>query len=272
MPKHSDDNHQHTTPIQRPQVLEFIQTQIPETATLPEIIERLCQLRLETMPPYDSEFLKEFGEELPYETLIRGERLPAVPTRQEVFQLISAPDNPRDRLLFRVLYASGIRIAEMCNLLFADVHYTERLLFIRSGKGDKDRYALIDPETELELQQWQADQPPTANVMPISERQAQRLFEKYAAQTGLADKYQAIGRKITPHSMRHAFATHCYENGMDLFALKKLLGHDYLDTTEMYIETSMNRWRDVYQAHHAFGRDPQILDHLQTDPANPPQT
>ena len=250
--------------LTRPEVIDFILQELPETATLPEIIERLCQLRVDTMGLYDSEFLYEIGDELSYEARVRGERLPAVPTREEVLQLIAAPDNQRDRLLFRVLYASGIRIAEMCGLVFADVRYTERLLFIRAGKGDKDRYALIDEETELELRQWQADQPPDAKVMPISERQAQRLFEKYAAQTGLAEKYQAMGRNITPHSFRHAFATHCYENGMDLFALKKLLGHNYLDTTEMYIETSMNRWRTVYQAHHVFGRNPHILQHPQT--------
>lgn len=240
----------------RQDALDFIIRKFPPQGPveLTEVIEAFCELRLKTMPDYRREWLEELAGELGVEELVRGERLPAVPTRAEMRQLLQAPDLPRDRLMFRVLYASGVRVGELVQLTFADVRFGERLLFVRAGKGNQDRYALIDEETCEQLAAWQGEQGPEARVFGLSVRQVQRLVEKWGKRTGLHQVYAAMRRNLTPHSFRHAFATHAYENGMDLFTLKKLLGHDRLDTTEQYIEVGMNRWRAAYDQCHPMGR------------------
>lgn len=241
-------------------VLDFLVRKLPPDATLLDAIEALCELRLKTMPDYRREWVKELAGELTAEELVRGDRLPAVPTRAEILQLLAAPDNPRDRLILRVLYASGLRVGELVQLRFADVRYAEELLFVRVGKGNKDRYALADEETFRLLEEWQGEQGPEARVVSLSVRQVERIVEKWAKKTGLHQLYAAMDRNLTPHSFRHAFGTHAYQGGIDLFTLKKLLGHDYLDTTEQYIETGMNRWRSAYDRCHPLGSQAPPID------------
>lgn len=246
-------------PLLRQDVLDFIARKLPTDATLPDIIEALCELRLKSMPDYRREWLEELVGELTAEEVVRGDRLPAVPTRAEMLQLLAAPDNPRDRLILRVLYASGLRVGELVALRFADVRYAEGLLFVRAGKGNKDRYALADEETFRLLAEWQGEQGPEVRVISLSVRQVERIVEKWAKATGLHQVYEAMGRNLTPHSFRHAFATHAHQAGIDLFTLKKLLGHDFLDTTEQYVETAMNRWRVAYEQCHPLGRQAPAL-------------
>jgi len=197
------------------------------------------------------EIAAELAAEFPDAEVLKGARLPAVPTRGEVtVYMQSAKVDPRDYLISRIFYASGIRLGELVALLFADVLWDERALFVRSGKGDKDRYALLDTETLALLRDWQGTRGTEAPLFDIEERAVQRAVEKYAKQTGLYQKYLAMDRSFSPHSFRHAFATHCYENGMDLFTLKRLMGHEYLETTEIYIATGLDRWRVSYDSCH----------------------
>lgn len=204
--------------------------------------------------PYESpqeEIAAEMAAELMDTEVSKGTRLPAVPTREEVRQLFTASQaEHRDHLIIRLFYASGIRLAELVALLFADVRWDERTLFIRGGKGDKDRFVVVDAATIAMLREWQGDAPPAAPLFDIAERAVQRVVEKYAKQTGIYQKYLAMDRSFSPHSFRHAFATHCYENGMDLFTLKRLLGHQYLNTTEIYVATGMKMWAKVYDKSH----------------------
>lgn len=208
-----------------------------------------------------AELVNELGEEA-----IKGKKIPAVPTRKEVFRLIRAAPPVRDRLIIRLLYASGLRVGELVALKKADVRPSERTLFVRSGKGDKDRYVCIDPRTMRMLGHWMTVSPEAEMVLDIEERQVARVVKKYGQKLGLVQKYEQMGRSFSPHSLRHSMATHCYENGMDLFTLRKLLGHEFLSTTEMYIETAMKRRRRVYRRTHELclrreqsepeGRDP----------------
>ena len=240
----------------RDEVLKYIQANLPEDASLMDVVESLCELRLKTMGPYDREWLDEIGDEVQVEVRLMGDRLPAVPTRADVAAMLLAPDNKRDALILRILYSTGIRIGELAVLTFADIRYSECSIFVRSGKGDKDRYALGDAHTFELVAEYQGKQKPAARLFTITRRQIQRVFEKWGKVTGLNKKYEAMGRNLSPHSFRHAFATHCYENGMDLFTLKRLLGHDFLDTTQRYIDVGMGKWRPDYLKYHELARLP----------------
>ena len=152
----------------------------------------------------------------------------------------------------RLLYTTGMRIGELDNLKFCDVNYDDQRIFIRAGKGDKDRYVLTDKRTLEELKEWQGDKQVSERVVGIRIRQLRRVVERAGAITGIAAKYEAMGRTYSPHCFRHAFATHLYEQGTSLFVIKKLLGHEYLTTTEIYVTCSMETMRKEYNKFNPF--------------------
>ena len=196
------------------------------------------------------EYYAELVSELGDEEALKGGKLPAVPTREEVRQILEVAEPGRDAMILRLFYATGIRLAELTARQFCDIFYSERTIFIRSGKEDKDRYVCADPKTFEMLRAWQGDQGPDVLIFDVSDRQVQRIVDKYGEMTGISQKYEAMGRSFSPHSFRHAFATHCAENGMDLFTLKKLMGHAFLETTELYVATSMEKARKEYEGSH----------------------
>ena len=191
------------------------------------------------------EVFEELVDELG-DAALTGKHLPAVPTRREIRRLIQAARPPRDRLIMRLLYATGVRVGELVKLQAADVR-SDLTVFIRSGKEDKDRYVCVDPATMRMLERWIAADPNRESLLDISVRQVNRLVKEYAGPLGLVEKYEQMNRSFSPHSFRHAFATHSYENGMDLYVLKKLMGHEFLTTTEIYVATSMRYARKVYR-------------------------
>ena len=180
-----------------------------------------------------------------------GERLPAVLSRPEIQELLdAAKPQPREHLLFRTFYASAMRISEVAAILIADLYLDELKIFVRDGKGDKDRYVLIDPETAQLLKEFTKDRPLDDKVFGIGERQIARMVEEYAEKLGITERYEAIGRRFTPHSFRHTCATHLYENGMDIYIIKDLLGHASIAVTREYIHIGINRQRDDYTSFH----------------------
>ena len=173
----------------------------------------------------------------------RGMKLPAILSREECFQLMSAYNKGkfafRNNLISRLLYSTGMRVEELENLKLADISYDAATIFVRSGKGEKDRYVCVDEGTLELLREWQKGKDLADLVIGLSLRQIRRVVERAGEMTGISVKYEAMGRVFSTHSFRHAFATHSYENGMRTLTLKKLLGHEYLGTTQIYIYTAM---------------------------------
>jgi integrase/recombinase XerD len=89
------------------------------------------------------------------------------------------------------------------------------------------------------VRKWQGSRAPGEPIIGLQTRQLHRIVREYGLQTGLVQKYEAMMRSFSPHSLRHAFATHRHDAGMDLAVLQKLLGHRYLTTTMIYVQTSM---------------------------------
>jgi len=182
-----------------------------------------------------------------------GRKLPAILTREECKELMAAYKTgrkaARNRLIIRLLYATGMRIEELANLRFCDIFYDNGTIFIREGKGGKDRYVCADPETFEMLKAWQEEgkKSPHDSVPGVKVRQIRRIVEKAGDMAGVSQKYDAMGRVFSAHSFRHAFATHLYENGMSVFAIKKLLGHEFLSTTEMYINCTIEQAQKEYE-------------------------
>ena len=173
---------------------------------------------------------------------------PAVPPPSEVGLLlrVAALRGYVYYVILRLFYAAGLRLGEMVHLRMGDILWEENTLFVRSGKGEKDRYVLVDPGTLRHVRQLHGPCSPETPVMERHPKTLERIFQSCAQEAGLYQKYQLLGQTLSPHSFRHAFATHCYENRMDMYALARLLGHEFLATTAIYTKTATRQWQEDY--------------------------
>lgn len=171
--------------------------------------------------------------------------LPEVLTLEEVDAIIAAidlsqPFGQRDRAMIEVLYSCGLRVSELCNLKMPDLFLEEGFLRVM-GKGSKERLVPVSPRAAEELQLWFIDRaaitpkPGEEDFVFISERRRSRLsritvfhnLRQYAALAG-------ITKTISPHTLRHTFATHLLQGGANLRAIQAMLGHESIVTTEIY--------------------------------------
>lgn len=209
---------------------------------------------------YEDEIFDELKDEVRKKKAFRYARLlPVYLTRKECKQLIDfyqkGKKAPRNKLIIRLLYATGMRVGELENIKIADFDFKDRTLFIREGKGTKDRYVILDKVTKKNILEYIKQENLIKlkdNLFNVKKRQTQYIIEKAGNETGIDEKYEAIGRKFSAHSLRHAFATHCFENGIDLLTLKALLGHEYLETTDIYVNTSIKMNKNRYDLTNPF--------------------
>ncbi len=187
-----------------------------------------------------------------------GRRLPTVLSVDEVERLLAAPDRrtlrgARDAAMLETLYATGIRVSELVNLGLSDLNL-ERGYVMVMGKGSKQRLVPIG-ETAMELiEQYLVDVRPTWDrghpglFLTLRRRTMTRqgfwkLIKRYAVRAG-------ITLSLSPHKLRHSFATHLLDRGADLRAVQEMLGHADISTTQIYTHVSQARIRQMYDAHH----------------------
>jgi len=168
----------------------------------------------------------------------RSRRLPEPLGRREVARLIEATRNVKHRVLLMTCYAAGLRVGELVRLKPADIHSERMLIRVREGKGRKDRDTLLSPRLLSELRAyWRAERPTTwlfsnrdrSGPLPVGT--AQRVYYTAKQRAGITH-----GRGI--HTLRHSFATHLLEAGVDLPSIQRLLGHTSLATTAKYLHVT----------------------------------
>ena len=192
-----------------------------------------------------------------------GRPLPEVLTEQEVERLLAAPDvdtvlGIRDRAMLEVLYATGLRVSELVGLRSEQVNLLQGVLRV-VGKGDKERLVpLGEPAVDwLErfLERGRAEilgvKPspalfPTGRGRAMTRQAFWHLVKRYAER---AD----ISRRISPHTLRHAFATHLLDHGADLRVVQMLLGHRDISTTQIYTHVARERLKIIHARHHPRG-------------------
>lgn len=218
--------------------------------------------RTADLSPLERERFEELDDEFEREEVgKRTRRLPAVPTREEVRRLLDTAREQdrnvgkRDYLIIRLMYATGCRRSELENMRLADMNYKEQRVFIRDGKWDKDRYVLIDKKTAELMEEFTYGLGLADPIFNIQDRQINRRIVHWATVTGLADRYDAQDRSFTSSSLRHAYATHMHEAGIDLYTLKNLLGHRFFTTTQIYIHIAVGNWLGQYERCHPLALD-----------------
>ncbi|HIF18755.1 MAG TPA: site-specific tyrosine recombinase XerD [Cycloclasticus sp.] len=192
-----------------------------------------------------------------------GRALPLTLSEADVEGLLNAPDTStslgfRDRAMLELLYASGLRVSELVGLRLTEINFRRGLVRV-TGKGNKDRLVPVGEEAldwlQNFIQQWRLDilaERKTDFVFPTNRgsgmtRQAfWHLIKRYATKA-------EINKVVSPHTLRHAFATHLLNHGADLRVVQLLLGHSDLSTTQIYTHIAKERLKDIHEKFHPRG-------------------
>ena len=182
-------------------------------------------------------------------------RLPAVPSRPEVEQLLKAVRSPKYRAIMMVAYGAGLRISEICRLQVTDLDSQQMVLHVRGGKGGKDRLVPIGPRILRAVREYWVDTRQSGSLLfpgrragqPIRKDTVRKVFKQAAAEAG-------ITKRVTLHSLRHGFATHLLEDGEDIRVLQALLGHSHVQATAHYARVTTRRLRRVRSPLEALGK------------------
>jgi integrase/recombinase XerD len=172
----------------------------------------------------------------------RTNKLPVVLSREEVWRLLFAPDLLKHKILLGLLYGCGLRCMEVRSIRLKDLDFDRKTLLVFQGKGKKDRYLPLSDHLIRGLKSYiKAEQPNTYlfNGQPIE--RAGGDFDSRYSQKGVqwavkqAAKKANIIKDMSVHTLRHTYATHCLEDGVDIFTLQKNLGHESIETTMVYL-------------------------------------
>ncbi len=177
-------------------------------------------------------------EELPLERPRREHRLPTVLSRDELGRFLGAVRNPKHAALLAVAYSAGLRVSEVVRLRIADLDRSQGLLHVRGGKGGKDRQTLLSATALALVDAYLASAPPAPWLFPgdrLERHLTTRSVQKF---TAAAARRAGIAKPVTPHVLRHSFATHLLESGTDVRLIQELLGHASVRTTEIYTHVS----------------------------------
>ncbi len=192
-----------------------------------------------------------------------GRPLPDVLTEAQVESLIAAPDTSdpfglRDRAMLELLYATGLRVSELVTLTVTQVNRRQGVIRI-SGKGNKERLVPVGDDA-LE---WLATYLRDGRGLILGARQSDALFPSRAGRAMTRQAFwqiikrharsAGIRKTLSPHTLRHAFATHLLNHGADLRVVQMLLGHSDISTTQIYTHVARERLKDLHQRHHPRG-------------------
>ena len=175
----------------------------------------------------------------------KAKKLPVILTRDEVKALIGAAKLGRNRLIVEFLYSSGVRVSELTKLKIEDINLKEKIAKVVGGKGNKDRIIILSDKWVKKIKKYldkrKIKNPwlfSKKNGKPLSVDTIQRIIKEAAQKAG-------IQKEVTPHKLRHSFATHLLEAGENIRKIQELLGHSSLNTTQIYTHVSVDQLKKV---------------------------
>jgi len=176
-----------------------------------------------------------------FKTQKMEKKLPVVLTKQEIKDLIKSAPTKKSRLLIKLLYSSGLRVSECLNLKIDDLEIAAGIGWVRKGKRGKDRLFILSENLIKDLDKYlKKHQGPHlfSHNKPLTPRNAQKIIKRAAEKAG-------IKKVVSPHKLRHSFATHLLESGVDIRKIQELLGHSDLSTTQIYTKVSTKELKKI---------------------------
>ncbi len=174
----------------------------------------------------------------------RSKKLPIVLSREEIKNIIDAIRNPKHKLIISLAYGAGLRISEVISLKVKDVNLEELTIHLKNAKGKKDRITIFPEKIKNDLQNLIAGKNLNDYLFEserggkLTERTAQKVFEN-------ALRRASIKKDATFHSLRHRFATHLLENGVDVRYVQELLGHRNIRTIQVYTQVTNPKIKNI---------------------------
>jgi site-specific recombinase XerD len=169
-------------------------------------------------------------------------KIPTVLTKQEVTTLFKNTNTLKSNLILQLLYSSGLRVSEVVNLKPQDLNFNENTGWVRAGKGRKDRMFILSKKLSKKIQKFINKHPDWqflfSKEKPLTTRNIQKITKTTTRKAG-------IDKKVHPHTLRHSFATHLLESGVDIRKIQILLGHSSLNTTMLYTHISSEQLKNI---------------------------
>lgn len=183
----------------------------------------------------------------------REKKLPVVLSKQEVWRLLSSCRLLKHKILIGILYGCGLRCMEVRNLRLCDLDFDRKQLKVVQGKGKKDRYVPLSEHLIRGLKKYiEAEKPADYLFGSPCDGRAGGDFDSRYSQRGVqwavkqASKSAKILKEVSVHTLRHSFATHLLEDGLDIISLKNLLGHESIDTTMVYLQIAQLSTQKIF--------------------------
>jgi len=181
----------------------------------------------------DDKNIEKLIKDIP--NLKREKRLPVILSKKEIWDMIFSTKNLNHRLIIKLGYSTGLRLSEIINLKWPDIDFQRNVIHIKKAKGKKDRIVMLSPKIKKDLRNLTTDKEgfifKTMRGRKYSGRTIQLIIKNSA-------KKADIKKKVTPHTLRHSFATHLLEQGIDIRYIRDLLGHSRIETTMIYTSVS----------------------------------
>ena len=170
--------------------------------------------------------------------LKRQSAIPTVFSQSELRKLFKAPQRLKQRVLLTLIYSAGLRVSEVCKLKLSDIDYDRKQVHVRESKNNRSRYVILSDLITRGLKQYIAGAKPKEFLFngrqkgyPLGHGAVQQTFR-------LAMQKAAIKKEATVHTLRHSFATHLLEQGVDIVTIKEQLGHARIETTMIYLHVA----------------------------------
>lgn len=177
--------------------------------------------------------------------LPQPQKLPVVLSPEEVARLLEAARGPKYKAALAVAYGAGLRASEVVSLKISDIDSKRMVIRVEQGKGRKDRYVMLSPHLLELLRTWWKVQRPRGYLFPGQDRINPLTIRQLHRGCLAAAQAAGIKRRVTPHTLRHSFATHLLERKVDIRVIQALLGHTKLDTTAIYTRVAVKTIQEV---------------------------
>ena len=181
---------------------------------------------------------------LKFKTPKAEKNIPEILTKEEVKSLIDVTKNLKSKLIIKMLYATGLRVSELTNLRLKDLSIDKKEAWVRKGKGSKDRFFKIADLLIKDLEKYISTLKENEEFLfpgknnTLSTRNIQKIVVKAATKA-------KISKRVSPHKLRHSFATHLLDQGVDIRMIQELLGHADLSTTQIYTHVSKEQLKKI---------------------------